>query len=336
MPRKGLVGGAVLMAVVALVFAFGRTGTAVDVAAVTRGPAVELVYATGVVEPVLSANVGPEMTGRLAELLVDEGAEVKLGQPLARLENAEQQAEVRELEAKVSNSEIDLQRAEALWTRRTGSREEFDRARSQLDQDRAKLTAARERLGKRVLLSPLEGVVLRRDGEVGETLAQGQRVFVIGQKAPLRVELEIDEEDIGRVILDQPVLISADAYPEKSFESRIATITPQGDSSSKSYRARALLPPDTPLPVGMTVEANVVVNEHQNALLIPSEAVITQAGQTFVYVIDGRHVRLTSVSVGIRGATFSEVLSGLTEGQEIVQAPAATLTDGARIKVGRE
>jgi membrane fusion protein (multidrug efflux system) len=156
-------------------------------------------------------------------------------------------------------------------------------------------------------------------------------VFVIGQKAPLRVELEIDEEDIARVQIGQKVLISADAFPRQSFASSIATITPQGDSDSKSYRARALLSAETPLPVGMTVEANVVLAEHQNALLVPAEAVVKRAGKDVVFVVEGSHARQTVVEVGIRGASFDEILSGVAEGQMLVRAPGDKLADGARI-----
>ncbi len=331
MPRKGLIVAALLVGAAALYFLVGTTGLQLDVTKVIRGPAVELVYATGVVEPVLSADVAPEMTGRLVELLADEGQEVALGQPLARFEDAEQRADVAELEARVRNSEINLRRAQELWNRRSGSRENFDQAQSQLQQDEARLAAARSLLAKRVLVSPLDGIVLRRDGDVGETLASGRRVFVIGQKAPLRVELEIDEEDIARVQIGQKVLISADAFPRQSFASSIATITPQGDSDSKSYRARALLSAETPLPVGMTVEANVVLAEHQNAFLVPAEAVVKRAGKDVVFVVEGRHARQTAVEVGIRGASFDEILSGVAEGQMLIRAPGDKLADGARI-----
>lgn len=336
MPRKYLI----LVAVVVLAgaaFALNRqSGAEVKLGQVTRGPAVELVYATGIIEPVLSADVAPEVTARLVTLLVDEGQEVAQGQPLARLEDTEQQAEVAELTAKVSNAEIELKRAESLWNRRSGSREDFDRAQSQLQQDQAKLQAAQQRLAKRTLTAPFAGPVLRRDGQVGETLAQGRRVFVIGEKAPLRAELEVDEEDIVRVVPGQKVLISADAFPGQVFESHVATITPQGDSDSKSYRVRALLAADTPLPVGMTVEANVVLSEKQDVLLLPSDALARRAATDVVFIADGRSVRQQSVSVGIRGAILSEVTAGVEAGQSLVLNPPETLADGAHIRTRKD
>ncbi len=81
----------------------------------------------------------------------------------------------------------------------------------------------------------------------------------------------------------------------------------------------------------MTVEANVVLAEHQNALLVPAEAVVKRAGKDVVFVVEGSHARQTVVEVGIRGASFDEILSGVAEGQMLVRAPGDKLADGARI-----
>jgi len=315
-----------LIVVAAFWFALGR-GIAVEVTSVIRGPAADLVYATGYVEPVVQAVIAPEVTARLVELLADERREVKVGDILARLDSAEQEATVREHEATVAHDRIDLERAQTLWNRRSGSKEDYDRALSLLQQDEAKLAAAQEKLSRYTLRAPVDGIVLRRDGEVGEVMQTGAAMFTLGQPGQLRATLEVDEEDIPEVKTGQKALLSADAWPGRVFEGEIAEITPEGDPVNKSYRVRVKLPPDFSMPVGMTVEANLVVEERQDVLLVPSTALVNGS----VFVLEGGRVRLMPVDTGIVGTELAEIRSGLAEGDTVVRQPPDGLEDGARV-----
>ncbi len=307
---------------------WGR-GTPVTLAPVVRGTAADLVYATGHVEPVVQAVVAPEVTGRLIRFMVDEGQPVLQGTPLAQLDDAEQQADVARFDALVAHDKIILTRAETLWNKRSGSREDYDQAASRLQQDEAQLAAARVRLAKQRIVAPFDGVVLRREGEVGEIVNKDTPLLTVGQTDPLRATLEVDEEDIPHVRLDQKVLLSADAFPGRVVTGTVKTITPGGDSLNKSYRVRVLLPPDSPFPVDMTVEANLVADEKANVLLVPTSAIV--GGQ--VFVADGRQVRARAVKPGIVGSELTEVREGVAEGERVVAQPTATLTDGARVRI---
>ncbi len=107
----------------------------------------------------------------------------------------------------------------------------------------------------------MDGVVLRRDGEVGEIVEPGQILFRVGVPKPLQVVAEVNEEDIPRVAVGQTVLLRTDAFPGRRLEGKVHEITPMGDAVAKTYRIRISLPDDTPLHVGMSVEANVVTRE---------------------------------------------------------------------------
>ena len=119
----------------------------------------------------------------------------------------------------------------------------------------------------------MDGVVLRRDGEVGEIVETGQVLFRVGVPKPLQVVAEVNEEDIPRVALGQKVLLRTDAFAGKALEGTVHEITPAGRSVAKTFRIRVALPDDTPLKVGMSVEANVVTREKPGALLVPADAV---------------------------------------------------------------
>ena len=243
-------------------------------AKVTRGPAVEAVYASGTVEPVSWAKVQPLRTGRIASVEAFEGDEVKTGQILMRLDDRELRASVAQLEAELRFLRSELDRVSELARRGVTTTQVEERARSQMDQAAATLNAARQRVEDFLLRAPMDGTVLRRDGEVGEIARPEDVLFWIGRASPLRIEAEVDEEDIPLVAVGQPALIKADAFPGRILDGTVADITPKGDPVNKSYRVRIGLPPDTPLRIGMTVESNIVVRREDAALLVPQGAVV--------------------------------------------------------------
>ena len=163
-----------------------------------------------------------------------------------------------------------------------------------------------EKIADYTIVAPMDGVVLRRDGEIGEIAEAGQILFRVGVPKPLQVVAEVNEEDIPRVALGQTVLFRTDAFPDRRLEGKVREITPMGDVAAKTYRIKIALPDDTPLKPGMSVEANIVTREKPNALLVPADAVQGNA----VFVVDGSRVRKREVKVGIRGTRAVEMLSG--------------------------
>lgn len=304
----------------------------VTVAPVTRGPAVEAVYATGTVEPLHWARVEPLVSARIVEVLVEDGDAVHKGQPLARLDDEDQRSRLAELEARARFLRSDLARQEELARRGVSSPAARERAESELAQVTASIAGARERLDLYILKSPMEGVVLRRDAEMGDAArtTSKQVLFTIGRLTPLRVVLEVDEEDVPRVRACQTTLLTADAFPGRALEGTVERITPLGDPVDKSYRVRVALPDDTPLMIGMTVEANIVVRRDDDALLVPDGAVID--GRVFVPADDGT-VQARAVTTGVRGNGRIQIRDGLPPTARIVTDPPAGLTDGAAVRV---
>jgi len=249
-----------------------RPPPAVAVAAVTRGVAVHAVYATGQVEPVSWAKVSPLVKGRLVETCFCEGDLVRIGGRLARLDDREAEAALNEQLAREQFLRDEVARQATLLERRVTSVQNYERAVSEQTQAKAAVAAARQRLENLTLRSPIDGVVLRRDGEIGEIVEAGQVLFWVGQPRPLQIEAEVDEEDIPLVRAGQKALLRSDAFPERVLEGEVRAITPKGDPINKSYRIHIDLPDDTPLLIGMTVECNIIVRESPDAALMPSAA----------------------------------------------------------------
>lgn len=306
-------------------------GVAVQTATVAQGPVVEAVYATGAVEPVHWAKVSPTISGRLTEIAARDNMQVRRGDLLARLDDGEARARLAEMEARLAYWRDELTRQRTLTERGIVSREAFDKAQAEFLAAQAGYLAARQRLIDLTLVAPMDGTVLRQDGEIGEVVDKLQTLFWIGQKRPLRAVLDVDEEDIPLVAVGQQALVKADAFPEAGVNGSVAEITPKGDPLNKSYRVRVSLPDDIKFLIGMTVEANIVVRQAPAALLVPLDAL--QNGSVFV-VENGRAVR-RAIKLGIRGREQAEVTEGLAAGDTVVLNPPAGLKEGARLRVGR-
>jgi RND family efflux transporter MFP subunit len=300
----------------------------VEVAAVSTGPAVQAVYATGVVEPVQWAKIGPVTTGRIVAMEAEEGQTVEAGAVLARLDDREAKARVAELEARIRYLEEQVRRYARLRETGAASQQIYDQAVSELNQSRAALAGAQKHLADMTLLSPLAGIVLRKDGEPGETVREGTVLYWVGATAPLWITADVDEDDIPLVRVGQKVLIRADAFPGSVLEGTVQEITPKGDPVNRTYRVRVTLPADTPLRIGMTTEVNIVVRETREAALVPATAL--RNGRVFV-VEDGR-AGARPVETGVVGAQRIEVLRGLKPGELVVVDPPPRLKDGARVR----
>jgi RND family efflux transporter MFP subunit len=317
-----------------------------SIAIAASGPALEAVYATGAVEPVNWARVGPATRARVTAVLVEEGSRVTEGQTLARLDERQSRLLADEAEARARFAADDLARTRTLVARDIAARATLERAERDARAARAAADALIQRLDDYLVRAPTDGVVLRRDAEVGEVVDTPASLFWIGEPRPLRVTAEVDEEDIARIAVGQRVLLRADAFPGRIMQAAVAQITPKGDTTRKAYRVRLNLPDDTPLLIGMTVEANIVLRETPDAVLVPPAAVViphgprgTPApppGQTrtaTIWVVEKETARRREVEIGVQGPRATEVRRGLAAGEAVVLAPPAGLRDGQAIRL---
>ena len=297
--------------------------------AAARGTAVEIVYATGGVEPVRWAKVASVIRDRIVEVCDCEGKAVAKGDVLARLDDGQVRAGLKELKAREDFLKREMSRVSDLITRGAATTQAHERAAMDLQTVQGLISVQTEKIADYTIVAPMDGVVLRRDGEIGEIAEAGQILFRVGVPKPLQVVAEVNEEDIPRVEIGQTALFRTDAFPERRLEGKVSEITPMGDVAAKTFRVKIALPDDTPLKPGMSVEANIITREKPNALLIPADALQGNA----VFVVDGTRARKRDVKVGIRGIRMVEILSGLADGERVASPSAADLKDGARVRI---
>lgn len=289
----------------------------------------EAVYGTGTVEPQRWAKVVPLQRRRLIDLCLCEGQAVKTGQVLGRQDDAEERGELRELEITNAQLQRDLDRAQKDRDKSSAAQAEYEQRWTQFEQSKSRISAQKVKLDSLVLRAPLDGMVLRRDGEVGEIAGPTDVLFWVGPPAPMQVVAEVNEEEINRLAVGQKAFLRSDAFAAQVLRASVAQITPKGDPTRKTFRVYLLLPPDTPLRIGMSVEVNIIFRERPDATVVPAEAV---AGNAVQVVHNGR-IEKVPVSIGIRGGRNVEITDGISRGMAVLSPARTDLAEGTRVRV---
>ena len=294
----------------------------------SRGPAVRSVYATGTVEAEVMLPIATRWAARLVELNVDEGQSVKKSEILAKLESDDLQSSLSAARAKETLAKSEYERSAALLEKQAISRQAFEKSKWDWEAAKAATAQAKAQSSFMSLVAPSDGVVIRRDGEVGQLIPANQPVFWLSSSSSLRITAEVDEEDIALVNVGQAAVIRADAFPGKVYKGKVKSITPKGDPISKSYRVRIELNEETPLQIGMTAETNIIISEHINALLLPVSAVRSNE----VWVVRASRLEKRTVSIGASGATQVEIIDGVAPDDLVVIDGGDNLQLGAKVQ----
>ena len=295
----------------------------------TQAPVSEAVYGTGTVEPARWAKVVPLQRRRLIEICSCEGQNVKAGQVLGRQDDTEERSVLHELELNNQQLRRDLTRAEADRGKDDAAQRDYEQRWTQLEESKSRIAAQKVRIDELVLRAPLDGMVLRRDGEVGEIAGPTDVLFWVGPPLPLQIFAEISEEEINRIAIGQKAYLRSDAFPQARLRANVSQITPKGDPVRKTFRVYLLLPNDSPLRIGMSVEANIITREKPSAIVVPAEAVSGDA----VQIVDDGKVHRVPVRVGIRGSRNVEIIGHVSQGTPVLSPGRPDLADGARVRI---
>jgi HlyD family secretion protein len=303
-----IVGG--LLAALALWLMFKGAGGAhpYRTAAVDRGSIMRAVSATGTLQPVISANVGSTVSGPVKTVEVDFNSQVRVGQVLARIDPApfeqrvvQMRASLAQAQAQYATASADYQRYEAL--NRAGfaspqlmeqQRAARDTAAAAVQGARANLASAQTDLARSVIRSPINGVVVDRQVNVGQSVAasfQAATLFVIAQDlSRLQANIAVDEADIGELHQGQEVQFTVDAFPDREFEGQVSQVRQQGVSDQGVVTYTVVVTADNPdrrLLPGMTANASIIIERRDNVLRIlntalrfrPSDPALAARGQ---------------------------------------------------------
>jgi HlyD family secretion protein len=370
----------VVLLVVASVVRQCRTGGGANyqIATVTRGPITQAVTATGTLNPVVNVQVGSQVSGNIAKLFVDFNSQVKAGQVVAQIDPALFQATVTQAEGDLANAQaalelakVNAKRAQDLFARKTSSQADLDQAMANLHQAEANVKIKQGALDKAkadlehcTITSPIDGVVISRNVDVGQTVAASLQAPVIFQIANDLTKMQIDsnvaEADVGVLEVGQDVDFTVDAFPMRTFHGKVVQVrnAPITVQNVVTYdTVIGVSNPDLKLKPGMTANVSIIIAQKDNVLQIknaalryrPAEATPGQVrarspappgarggagreqrtSERTVYVLSGGQPQPAQIKTGISDGVVTEVIEGLKEGDRVATAELASKSPAA-------
>ena len=374
MKRITLIGGTTLLAIFAL-FSFRRCGgngeAEYQTATVTRGAITQAVTATGTLNPVVNVQVGSQISGNIQKLFVDFNSPVKAGQVVAQIDPAVFQASVTQAEGDVANARAALElarvtakRTEELVAKQNSAQSELDQAVAALHQAEAMVTIkegalqkARVDLDHCTITSPIDGIVISRSVDVGQTVAASLSapvVFTIANDlAKMQIDANVAEADIGTVEAGQKVDFTVDAFPKRTFHGEVVQVrnAPITVQNVVTYdTVIGVNNSDLKLKPGMTANVSIVGAQRDDTLKVsnaalrfrppdvtPPPAALGRRGkpgehstERTVYALRGSKPSPVQVKTGISDGISTEVLDGLREGDRVVTAMTGKAASAAQ------
>src|SRR5438093_8651032 len=357
-----------------------RNGPAANyqTATITRGPITQAVTATGTLNPVLNVQVGSQVSGNISKLFADFNSQVKAGQVVAQIDPALFQATVTQAEGDLANAQaalelakVNAKRTQDLFARKTSSQADLDQAMANLHQGEANVKIKQGALDKVkadlehcTITSPIDGVVISRSVDVGQTVAASLQAPVIFQIANDLAKMQIDsnvaEADVGVVQVGQEVDFTVDAFPTQTFHGKVVQVrnAPITVQNVVTYdTVIGVSNPDLKLKPGMTANVSIIIARKDNVLQIknaalryrPTEAGATEMGsrsprsrasqglggrerttsERTVYGLSGSRPTPVQIKTGISDGVVTEVVEGLKEGHGVVTAEMAAKSQPA-------
>lgn len=325
-----------------------------DTAAVAPANIMNSITATGTIEPVTSVTVGTQVSGIVSKLLVDYNSVVKKGQVIAELDKTNLMSQLNTAKTQLATAQSQLnyqtanyKRYKTLFEKGLVAADDFDNAKLSYTQAKEQVVSAKEEvqraqtnLGYATITSPIDGVVLSKSVEEGQTVAASfstPELFTIAQDLTnMQVVADVDEADIGDVKEGERVTFTVDAYPDDTFEGEVKQVRQEATTTNNvvTYEVVISAPnADLKLKPGLTANVTIYTAERKGVLSVPSKAlrftpqketvgkmkiVDAASAKNKVWTIEGNSIVAHKVNIGMTDGTNTQIVSGITEGTKVI------------------
>jgi HlyD family secretion protein len=344
---------------------FGRGGPrppmTVELAPVTRRLMTDTIMVVGNLVGDATVDAVPRGQGRLEAVYVKLGDSVRRGQAIAKIEDREIVEQIKQAEATYSVSEAtirqrqadlklaqnNMERSKSLYERDLLPRQTFDDtdaryqaamaqlelAQAQMAQARARLDELKINLSNTTITAPVDGFIGKRTLDPGASVGVNTSFMSVVDIRTVRLVINVVEKELRRIHQGIDADVQVDAFPDEHFRGRVARLAPILDPATRTAQVEIEIPnPGYRLKPGMYARVVFTVEKHDNALVVPTAAVVDLQGKMGVWVPgEGDQPSFQPVTIGIEGQEFTELTTGVTEGQKIISTGAAGLRAGDRI-----
>jgi membrane fusion protein (multidrug efflux system) len=306
----------------------------VEAIKVARASLPQTITAVGSLRSDESVTVRPEVAGRISAIRFQEGQRVAKGDTLVMLDPAINDAEVQQARANLTLAKSKFDRSVDLAKSNFISGQAKDEAENNLKVAQASLTLAEAKLAKTTIKAPFSGIIGLRSVSVGDYVKEGADIVNLESIDPLKVDFRVPEMYITQVKVGQPLSVTLDAMPGRTFEGRVFAVNPLLDAAGRAVVIRAQVRnADTSLRPGMFTRVRLVTKDVQNALVVPEQSLVPQGEEQYVFkVVDGKAVR-QKVEVGQRRDGKAEIVQGVALEDVVVTAGQLKLRDGMPVNI---
>jgi membrane fusion protein (multidrug efflux system) len=269
-----------------------------------------------------SVNITANVTEKITRINFEDGQQVKAGDILVVLEQAEEQANLKQAEAVRGERKLALQRLQELDKRKLTTPDEIDRTRLELEQAEASISAIKTRISDRIIRAPFDGIVGLRNISVGALIETGDLIATLDDIQQIKLDFTVASVFLTELKPGLTIKARAAALGNKEFTGKVKSIDSRLDPVTRSIKVRALLPnPDGNIIPGILMQVDLLRNTRQ-ALVIPEAALLPLADRQYVMLRVEQDARATvekrQVTIGLRLPGYVEILSGLEAGQQVV------------------
>ena len=307
---------------------------AVETATAISTTSTEDIRAIGTLQSDESVQISSEITGRITEILLTEGAPVSAGAVLVRLDDALARAEVDDAQARFNLAQGNLGRANSLAKSGNVTERARDEASTNAETTRAALELSKVRLDKHTIRAPFSGVAGIRKVSPGAYIAAGAPIVNLEKIDTLKIDFKLPELFLAQVKNGQSIEITVDALPGRTFNGTIYAIDPHLDINGRALNIRARLAnPDLVLRPGLFARIRVKGQVTRNVVVIPESAVVPRGEEKIVYRVENGQAHETKVKLGNRHDGSVEVLEGIAADAIVVTAGQQKLKDGIAVEI---
>lgn len=286
---------------------------------------------TGTIRSKLRATLEAKVSGRITELPVSLGQEIKSGELLARLDAAEIRARVQQAEATLQQAERDWKRTSALFEQQAATRSEYDVAESRLQVAKAALDEAKAMSAYIEVTAPFTGVITRKYADRGDLALPGKPLVALEDPSALQMEADVPEAISAQIKKAAKMQILFGAG-DQSITGEVSEIAPTADPETRTCKVKLDIPPGKEVMPGQFARLVVPIGERQS-IRIPASAVVQRGQMEIVFVAADQRARMHLVKTGRQFGQTVEILSGLDSGDQVVVEGAPLLQDGQPVEL---
>ena len=343
-----------MIAVLSMVACGKKTEVKYESSKVSKQNISTSITATGTIEPVTEVEVGTQVSGIIDKIYVDYNSVVKKGQLIAELDKTNLLSELSSAKSNMESAKSNMEyqksnynRYKELYSKGLVSADDYENAQLSYKQaseeyaiQKESVSKAQTNLGYAIITSPIDGIVLSKEVEEGQTVVAAMEtptLFIIAQDlTDMQVIADVDEADIGGVKEGQRVTFTVDAFPDDLFEGKVTQVRQEATEESNvvTYEVVISAPnDDLKLKPGLTANVTIFTNERDGVLAVPSKALrfapnenllaegesITDCeGKDKVWMREGSNFKAVPVKIGVTNGTYTEIISGLKEGDAVL------------------